>query len=119
MRLSLLQRYWRCRASNTILGVMSPVIRVGGTEEYRLTFRERVADAGHYGVPALLFGRGIVDQYTSDHTPGEIAAIIPDQAIPEAGHHKETGSNPSVDDARGWVFLGQKGCRRVVGVVMG
>ena len=83
---------------------VSPAIVVGG--EDRLTLRERVADAGHDGIPALLFGCGIVDQYTGDGAPGEIAAIIPDQAVTKAGHYKKSGSDPSVDGARGWVLPG-------------
>jgi hypothetical protein len=48
---------------------------------WALAFRKRIADAGDHGIPTLLFGCGVVDQYAGDESPGEITTVVPDQPV--------------------------------------
>jgi hypothetical protein len=60
---------------------------------------ERVAYPDDYAVPTELFCGWIVDQHAVHDAVAAIAAVVPDPILTNAGHHKEVGRDPFVNDA--------------------
>jgi hypothetical protein len=66
---------------------------------------QRTADARDHGIPLTFLGCRVVDQHAVYEALSEVATVVPNFAVAEAGHHEESRCHPLVYNVRGWIFL--------------
>jgi hypothetical protein len=69
---------------------------------------QRIANAGNDVIPLAFLSRGIVYQHAIHELAGEVATVVPDDVVAEAGNHEEPWRDPLVNNVRGRFFLGQR-----------
>jgi hypothetical protein len=68
---------------------------------------QRIADARN-AIPLAFLSCGVVYQHAIHEPAGEVATVVPNHVVAEAGNHEEPWRDLLVNNVSGRIFLGQE-----------